>query len=185
MVTFAAPKFTYKDLQEMPDDGKRYQLIDGELYVTPSPNRAHQRAVGNLHVLLHERIEKAGLGEVYLAPFEVVFDQMNVVQPDLLVVGNERLAIITEANVEGVPDIAIEVLSPSNKRFDREKKLQLYGRVGVPELWYFGPADGTAEVFHTEADGRCVLSAKLEGNATIVSKVLPGLSLTLDQVFAG
>lgn len=185
MVTFAAPKFTYKDLQEMPDDGKRYQLIDGELYVTPSPNRAHQRAVGNLHVLLHERIEKAGLGEVYLAPFDVVFDQMNVVQPDLLVVGNERLAIITEANVEGVPDIAIEVLSPSNKRFDREKKLQLYGRVGVPELWYFDPADGTAEVFHTEADGRCVLSAKLEGNATIVSKVLPGLSLTLDQVFAG
>jgi Uma2 family endonuclease len=110
---------------------------------------------------------------------------MNVVQPDLLVVGNERLAIITEANVEGVPDIAIEVLSPSNKRFDREKKLQLYGRVGVPELWYFDPADGTAELFHSEAGGRCVLSAKLEGNATIVSKVLPGLSLTLGQVFAG
>jgi Uma2 family endonuclease len=185
MVTVVAPKFTYKDLQEMPDDGKRYQLIDGELYVTPSPNRAHQRAVGNLYVLLRERFEKPGLGEVYLAPFDVVFDQMNVVQPDLLVVGNERLAIITEANVEGVPDIAIEVLSPSNKRFDREKKLQLYGRVGVPELWYFDPADRTAEVFHAETQGRCVLTAKLSGSEAIRSAVFPGLSLTLDEVFAG
>jgi Uma2 family endonuclease len=121
---------------------------------------------------------------VYLAPFDVVFDQMNVVQPDLLVVGKERLAIITEANVKGVPDIAIEVLSPSNKRFDREKKLQLYGRVGVPELWYFDPDDGTAEVFHSEAGGRCVLTAKLEGNATIVSKALPSLWVTLEEVFA-
>jgi Uma2 family endonuclease len=185
MVTIVAPKFTYQDLQEMPDDGKRYQLIDGELYVTPSPNRAHQRAVGNLHILLRERIEKPGLGVVYLAPFDVVFDQMNVVQPDLLVVGNERLAIITEANVEGVPDIAIEVLSPSNKRFDREKKLQLYGRVGAPELWYFDPADRTAEVFHAEAEGRCVLMAKLSGSDVIRSAVFPGLSLTLDEVFAG
>jgi Uma2 family endonuclease len=184
MVTIVAPKFTYRDLCEMPDDGKRYQLIDGELYVTPSPNRAHQRAVGNLYAMLRAQIQEPGLGEAYLAPFDVVFDQMNVVQPDLLVVGKERLTIITEANVEGVPDIAIEVLSPSNKRFDREKKLQLYGRVGVPELWYFDPAEGTAEVFHSEAGGRCVLSARLEGNATIVSKVLPGLSLTLDEVFA-
>lgn len=185
MVTIVAPKFTYKDLQEMPDDGKRYQLIDGELYVSPSPNRGHQRAVGNLYAFLRERVEKAGLGEVYLAPFDVVFDQMNVVQPDLLVVGKERLAIITEANVEGVPDIAIEVLSPSNKRFDREKKLQLYGRVGVPELWYFDPADRTAEVFHTQADGRCVLTAKLSGSEAIRSAVFPDLSLTLDEVFAG
>jgi Uma2 family endonuclease len=185
MVTIVAPKFTYKDLQEMPDDGKRYQLIDGELYVTPSPNRAHQRAVGNLHILLRERIEKAGLGEVYLAPFDVVFDQMDVVQPDLLVVGIERLAIITEANVGGIPDIAIEVLSPSNKRFDREKKLQLYRRVGVPELWYFDPADRSAEVFHADAEGRCVLTAKLSGNDAIASTAFPGLSVTLDEVFAG
>jgi Uma2 family endonuclease len=185
MVTIVAPKFTYKDLQERPDDGKRYQLIDGELYVTPSPNRAHQRAVGNLHILLRERIEREGLGEVYLAPFDVVFDQMNVVQPDLIVVGNERVAIITDANVEGVPDIAIEVLSPTNKRFDREMKLQLYGRVGVPEFWYFDPADRTAEIFHADAEGRCVLTAKLSGNEAIGSAVFPGLSLTLDEVFAG
>ncbi len=184
MVTIVAPKFTYKDLQEMPDDGKRYQLIDGELYVMPSPNRAHQRAVGNLYVLLREQVEKTGRGEVYLAPFDVVFDPMNVVQPDLIVVGKERLAILTEANVTGVPDIAIEVLSPSNKRFDREKKLQLYGRVGVPELWYFDPADRTAEIFHAEARGRCVLTAKLEGRGTIASKVVSGLSVELEDVFA-
>ena len=184
-MTITRAKLTYRDYLAMPDDGKRYQLIDGELYMTPSPNRAHQRAVGNLHILLRERIEKTGLGEVYLAPFDVVFDQMNVVQPDLLVVGIERLAIITEANVRGVPDVAIEVLSPSNKRFDREKKLQLYRRVGVPELWYFDPADRTAEVFHAEAEGRCVLAAKLSGDEAIRSAVFPGQSLTLDEVFAG
>jgi Uma2 family endonuclease len=185
MVTIVAPKFTYKDLQEMPDDGKRYQLIDGEAYVTPSPGRAHQRTVLRLGALLRERAEKPGLGEVYIAPFDVIFDEFNALQPDLLFVRKERVSIVTDANVRGAPDLVIEVLSPSNRSFDRERKLQVYARAGVMEVWYLEPAERTAEILNAGPDGRYRLTARLAENAAIVSKVLPGLTLTLDEVFSG
>ncbi len=184
MVTIVAPKLTYKDLQAMPNDGRRYELIDGEVYMTPSPNTKHQRTAGNLYFALREFTESRGLGAAFFAPFDVVFDEATALQPDLLFVRKERLSVITPANVAGAPDLVIEILSPGNASFDRETKLQVYARAGVPEVWYFDPKKETAEILNLGDDGRYVLTATLAGDAGVVSAVLPGFRLTLRQVFA-
>src|SRR6266851_2987465 len=133
MVTIVAPKLTYEDLRKMPEDGKRYELIDGEVYMTPSPNTKHQTIVGNLHMALRQFVDNRGLGKIFLAPFDVVFGERTAVQPDLLFIRKSRLSILTDLNVQGAPDLVIEVLSPSTASFDRETKLQVYARAGVAE----------------------------------------------------
>jgi Uma2 family endonuclease len=153
--------------------------------MTPAPSTRHQRAVGRLHRALADFAEERDLGEVFLAPCDVVFGERTAVQPDLLFIRRERLSIVTEPNIQGAPDLVIEVLSPSNASFDRETKLQVYARAGVRELWYVDPGARTAEVLNLGDDGRYVLTATLSGNASVVSAALPGLSLTLDEVFAG
>ncbi len=183
MTTIVAPKLTYWDLYETPYDGKRYQIIDGEVYVTPSPNTKHQRAVGRLHVALDIFVRERDLGEVFLAPFDVVFDDYNVLQPDLLFVRKERRSIITAANVFGVPDLVIEVFSPSTARFDREKKLQVYARFGVQELWYVDPEAETVEILNLTPEKEFAVARRAAGDENIASAVLPGVSLTPRKIF--
>jgi Uma2 family endonuclease len=184
MATIVAPKLTYRDLQAMPNDGKRYELIDGEVYMTPSPNRKHQEAVGNLYTALRAFASKGSLGKVYLAPFDVVLDERNVLQPDLLFVRQPRLAVVEETHVAGAPDLVVEVLSRGTASYDRETKLQLYARAGVSEVWLVDPDARTVEVLNLGSDSRYVLTARLAGEATIPSAVLPGLALTMHEVFA-
>jgi Uma2 family endonuclease len=183
MVTIVDPKLSYEDFRAMPGDGKRYELIDGEVFMTPAPRPGHQRTVGRLYRALAGFIEDHELGEVFLAPTDVVFGERTAVRPDLLFIRKDRLSIVTELNVQGAPDLAIEVLSPSNAAFDRETKLQVYARAGVRELWYFDPETRTAEILDLGPDGRYVLAAKLSGNSRITSTVLPGLSLPLGDLF--
>jgi Uma2 family endonuclease len=186
MATTVIRKVSYEEFQTLPRDGsKRFELIEGEVFMTPSPNTAHQRAVRRLLRALDDFVERQGLGEVFIAPYDIVFSKWTALEPDLLFIRKERRSIITEANVQGVPDLVIEVLSPSNKAYDRETKLRAYEKSGVPELWYIDPEEKTAEVLNLGSDHRYVLTAKLAGNDAIVSKVLPGFSLTLDEVFAG
>ncbi len=184
MVTIVAPKLTYEDLRRMPEDGKRYELIDGEVYMTPSPNTKHQAVVGNLHVALRQFVAQRNLGKVFLAPFDVVFGERTAVQPDLLFIRKERLSILTDLNVQGAPDLVIEVLSPGTASFDRETKLQVYARAGVPELWYVDPRSDTVEILNLGSDRRYALTAMLSGDAPVLSKALPELLLTLREVFA-
>ena len=184
MVTIVAPKLTYEDLRKMPEDGKRYELIDGEVYMTPSPNTKHQAVVGNLYSALRRFASEHGLGQVVLAPFDVVFGERTAVQPDLLFIRKERLSILTDLNVQGAPDIVIEVLSPSTAAFDRETKLQIYARAGVPELWYVDPKEEIVEILNLSPDRRYEKTARLSGAACVPSQALPGLSLTLAEVFA-
>lgn len=185
MVTIVAPKLTYEDLRKMPDDGKRYELIDGEVFMTPAPRPRHQRTVGRLYRALADFVEKQGLGEVLLAPTDVVLGERTAVQPDLLYITRDRASIATELDVQGAPDLVIEVLSPSNAAFDRETKLQVYARAGVRELWYLDPATRTAEILELGGDGRYVLASTLSGDSRITSTVLPGLSLPLADLFPG
>jgi Uma2 family endonuclease len=169
----------------MPRDGsKRFELIEGEVFMTPSPNTKHQRAVGRLFRALSDFAEKNDLGEVFIAPYDIVFSKWTALEPDLLFIRKERASIVTDANVQGTPDLVIEILSPSNKAYDRQTKLLAYEKAGVPELWYFDPEDRTAERLELGSGGRYVLAAKLSGNDGIVTKILPGLSLTLGEVFA-
>ncbi|HEY3123497.1 MAG TPA: Uma2 family endonuclease [Thermoanaerobaculia bacterium] len=184
-MTSVISKLTYDQFQTLPRDGsKRFELIEGEVFVTPSPNTKHQRAVRKLLRALDEFVEKRGLGEVFIAPYDIVFSKWTALDPDLLFIRKERLSIITDANVQGVPDLVIEILSPSNKEYDRETKMRAYEKAGVPEIWYFDPEDDSAEVLSLGADGRYVVTAELSGNAAIVSRALPGFSLTLGDVFA-
>ncbi len=184
MPTIVAPKLTYRDLRAMPNDGKRYELIEGEVYMTPSPSWRHQEIVGNLYVALRTFVVAGNLGKVSLAPLDVVFDDRNAVQPDLLFVRKEREGLIRKANVQGPPDLVIEVLSPSTASFDRETKLQVYARAGVPEIWYIDPEKETVEVLNLAADRRYLLTASLTGDSAIPSAVLPDLPLALREVFA-
>ncbi len=186
MVTSVIRKLTYDEFQELPRDGsKRFELIEGEVFMTPSPNTGHQRAVAKLLRRLADYVDQNDLGEVFIAPYDIVFSKWTALEPDLLFIRRERSSIITAANVQGAPDLVIEVLSPSNKTYGRETKMRAYESAGVSEVWYLDPEEKTGEVLSLEADGRYVLAARLSEGDAIVSKVFPGLPLTLDEVFAG
>src|SRR5688500_13644182 len=104
-------KLTYDDFVLFPDDGRRHELIDGEHYVTPSPNRKHQKVSGQLHLLIGTWLEQHPVGQVYYAPFDVVFSRFDVVEPDLLYMSNERAAqVLTAANVQGAPELVVNRL---------------------------------------------------------------------------
>lgn len=184
MTTIVAPKLTYKDLCEMPSDGKRYELIDGEVFMTPSPNWKHQRAASNLHFGIRRFLERQDLGEVYFAPFDVVFDERNVCQPDLFFIRRERRSILTKANVSGAPDLVIEILSPGTARFDRDSKLQVFARAGVPELWYVDPETEMVDILNLGAGGHYALTQRPTGDDQLVSAALPGLRLSPREIFA-
>jgi Uma2 family endonuclease len=176
---------SYEEFQTLPRDGsKRFELIEGEVFMTPSPNTGHQRAVAKLLRRLADFVERSDLGEVFIAPYDIVFSKWTALEPDLLFIGKEQRSIITDANVQGVPNLVIEILSPSNKVYDRETKLHAYEKAGVPELWYLDPEERTGEILNLDSGSRYTVTARLSGNAAIVSRVLPGLSLSLDDVFA-
>jgi Uma2 family endonuclease len=185
MVTdLAARKLTYDDYLRLPDDGKRYELIDGELQVTPAPGTRHQSTVANVLFLLGRHIRERRLGRLWTAPLDVFFGPTDVVQPDLVFVSAERREIITEVAVRGAPDLAIEVLSPSTRRRDEGIKLRQYEREGVLEYWLLDPDTRTAKVFGHEGN-RLVLAAELSAEAEDVlsSPLFPGLELDVAALF--
>ena len=151
-VAVVDPRYMYEDLLTMPDDGRRYELLEGDLLVSPSPNRRHQRVAGNVFALVR-RLQDAGLGEVYSAPFDVAFDRYTVFEPDVLFVRAERLEIVTDRNVSGAPDLVVEVLSESTRDADLGRKLRAYGKHGVGEYWAVDPDANTVQVFRRDAEG--------------------------------
>jgi Uma2 family endonuclease len=142
-----AHKFwTYADLKHTPDDGRRYEILDGELIVTPSPSIPHQRAVLELGVALHRWWKAVGVAEVLVSPVDVILSWTRVVIPDLVLVRRDRMHLVTHRAIEGAPDLVVEVLSPSTARRDRTRKLRLYRNVGIPEYWIVDPIAKTIEV---------------------------------------
>lgn len=144
---------TYQDYAALPNDGKRYEILDGELNVSPAPGRRHQAVLLRLAVALHAHVTARGLGEVYIAPFDVILAETTIVQPDLIFVANDRLAMFSERGAEGAPTLAVEVLSPSTTRTDRTMKLQLYARYGVPYFWIVDPERRVIELYRLAAGG--------------------------------
>jgi Uma2 family endonuclease len=132
----------------MPEDGKRYEAIDGDLYVTPAPKPRHGWIAYELVRALHPLLVRPGHGRVFFAPIGVEFpDTEEGVQPDILFIANERLDIIGEDWIRGAPDLVIEILSPSTAERDRTVKLKLYQRQGVGEYWIVDPETKTVEVW--------------------------------------
>ena len=138
---------TYEDYVLLPDDGRRYEIHDGELSVTPSPGRRHQWVVVKLTVALHEHVTARDLGEVYVSPFDVILADSTIVQPDLTFVAKDRLGVLAERGVEGSPTLAVEIISPYTGRIDRSTKLNLYARFGVPYCWIVDPEARAIDVY--------------------------------------
>ena len=175
-------KFTVADYMTTPED-KRYQLLDGELILAAAPTLKHQKISIELSVALHLFANERGLGIVRYAPVDVVLSEHDVAQPDILFVSNERADIITEANIQGAPDLVIEVLSPSTKEYDRGYKLTLYSRHWVREYWLIDPIAETVEVLTLTGEGLTPL-ATFSREDTLTSPLLPGLAIDLKQVFS-
>jgi Uma2 family endonuclease len=140
-------KCTYDDFLNFPNDGKRHEIIDGEHYVTPSPNTKHQQIVGNLHAAFRSHLKSQPLGAIFVAPFDVVFSDLDVVEPDLLYVSRERRDVLTEAHVKGSPDLVVEVLSPGTRKTDEVTKRKLYERFDVQEYRVIDPELETIKIY--------------------------------------
>ena len=180
-------KLTYEDFLQLPDDGKRHEIIDGLHYVTASPVLAHQRILGKLYLAIARFIEGRDLGEAFLSPLDVVFSDFDIVEPDLLYVSRERRSILTEANVQGSPDLVVEILSPSTKARDRGIKKKLYERREVGEYWIVDPEAEAIEVFRREPAGGLQLAAELrrQQGDRLATPLLAGLDVPLDEIFTG
>ena len=177
------PRLTYPELRLMPDDGKRYELIDGEVFVTPSPSEKHQRVLTNLLVGIHNHVKAKGLGRVYIAPFDVVFGEKTALQPDLLFVSAKRTGIIGPEYVLGAPDLVVEVLSPYRQSYDRVTKLEQYALYGVAEYWIVDPVAENADIY-VLAGKRYELKGTFAGHDILQSPLLPDWEMPAADLFS-
>jgi Uma2 family endonuclease len=178
-------KLTYDDFMLFPDDGKRHELIDGEHYVTASPNRRHQRISRRLTLMIGNWLEEHAIGELFAAPFDVVFSSFDVVEPDLLYISNARAAqALTELHVRGVPELVIEIASPSTRKRDETIKRRLYERFGVMEYWV---VDADVDMVRVYARGGDTFDRarelSRERGDVLTTDLLPGLELPLERIF--
>ena len=174
-------KLTYADYLTTPDD-KRCELLDGELVATPAPNEAHQRTQAELGYHLMTFVKANGLGRIYYSSTDVVLSDIDVVQPDLLFVSTARTHIITPVNIQGPPDLVVEILSPSTAERDKGYKRALYAQHGVKEYWVVGTDAGAITVLLLGDDGYEVVDTFGEGD-TLTSPTLAGFSLKVDEIF--
>ncbi|MBI4567166.1 MAG: Uma2 family endonuclease [Planctomycetes bacterium] len=174
-------RLTYEDYVAMSAD-KRYELIDGELYMPPAPNEGHQSAVGVLYGSAAYHVRKKRLGKVYVAPFDVVLSEHDTVQPDVIFVSNARRGIITPDNIRGAPDWVAEVLSPGSAVRDYRAKKKLYAESGVREYWIIDPVARAVDIYLLEGAAYRLAERVCEtGNAT--SRVIEGFSVSLADLF--
>jgi len=173
---------TYADLLDTPDDGQRYEVIDGRLIVTPAPATVHQKLSLRLTLLIGNFVTQHRLGQVFVAPCDVMLSEHAIVQPDLIFVDQARLDIVGPKYVEGVPDLVVEILSPRTRRRDAGSKRDLYARFGVPEYWRADP-DGRSLVAEVLREGR--YEPLLRDDGIVRSSVLPGLEVDVSVLFAG
>jgi Uma2 family endonuclease len=180
-MAIATRPLTYEDLLQTPDDGQRYEIVGGELIVSPAPVPEHQEILGRLFLLFAAFVRRHRLGKVYIAPIDVgLFDHDNV-QPDLIFIAADRLGIVGPTRVEGAPDLVLEVLSPGTRHLDQVRKAALYATAGVREYWLVDPEARAIAILalvgqhfepvpQTEGVGR--------------SGVLPGFEVEIDPLFS-
>jgi Uma2 family endonuclease len=177
-------KFTYADYVNFPDDGRRHELIDGEHFVTPSPERRHQQLSGRLFAALAAYLPQNPVGEVYAAPLDVILSDSDVVQPDILYVSKERSQILGRW-VHGAPDLVVEILSPATRKVDEAIKRRLYDRVNVRQYWIVDLELDSVKVYRRSDDGGFPRVAELarESDDVLSTPLLPGFRVRLAEVF--
>jgi Uma2 family endonuclease len=179
----AVSKMNYDQLRLLPDDRQRHELVDGELLMTPSPNTRHQRVLNKINLALTAHAIQHGLGEVFIAPYDVVFEDHTVLQPDILFVSAQRAGVVGEDAIHGAPDLVVEVLSPSSFYNDLRIKMNVYGRFGVQEYWVVDPEKETIEVYRL-AGAKLELTRQFSADSAFESPLFPNLALTIKSVFS-
>ena len=174
---------TYDDYSLLPDDRNRYEILDGELSVTPAPRIKHQSISSHLHRILANHIVANQLGDIYAAPTDLILAPTTVVQPDLIFIGNDRRRIVTERNIEGSPTLLIEILSPTTHRTDRQTKAQLYARYRVAHYWLVDPDQRTLEAYELVIDHYDLVASARDAEVFTPS-LFPGLSIRLAELWA-
>ena len=174
-------RLTYEDYLKTSDD-ERYELLDGELIIMPTPSIAHQHVAMKLGTRLDTFVEGGNLGVVYSAPTDVVLSETDVVQPDLLFISLERAHIVTPANIQGAPDLIVEIRSDSIAERDETLKRKLYAERGVKEYWLVDPESMTITVLLLCEGGYAEVATYTVGQ-TLTSRLLEGLVINLDDVF--
>lgn len=174
--------YTYRDYLSLPDDGKRYELIGGDLFVSPAPRPFHQAVSGRLLYALMTTLQEPGIALVFHAPIDVVLGDNDVLQPDLVVVRCERAGIVRENAIHGPPDLVIEILSPRGGDRDRYIKRAIYARHGVPEYWIVDPDLGFVEQYLLTSEG-LELRAQFDASHTMTSPSFADVAIPLGPVF--
>lgn len=172
---------TYTDYAALPDDGVRRELVDGAIFVTPSANTRHQDLCGEIYVAFKNFLRANGGGRIFIAPYDVVLSDRNVVEPDVVFVADDRLDIITPRNIQGVPSLAVEVVS--DPRHDRIRKRELYARFGIPEYWIVDPDADRIEV-HRLQGGGYPKPEIFECGDTLTYALLAGFALDIEFLFS-
>jgi Uma2 family endonuclease len=174
--------WTYRDYAALPQDGRRYEVVSGVLYMAPSPSMEHQGITLEVAAHLRNFVQLTGSGRVFVAPADVELSPGDVVQPDVFVILREHLDRITSSRVRGAPDLVVEVASPGTARHDLREKQDAYARAGVTEYWIVIPGERTVELL--------VLKDRLYrslgifyGAATLPSQIIPGLPVAVERFF--
>jgi len=175
-------KWTYDDYTWL-DDDTRYEIIEGELIMAPAPLTKHQFVSGELEFLIRTFVKKYNQGKVFDAPTDVVLSPHNVFQPDILFISNENMGILTEKNVQGAPDLIVEILSPGTAVYDMGIKKDVYERAGVRELWIFDPESDTALVYQNGEKG-FEMTGQAKKKGILKSSVLKGFKVKIEKIFS-
>ncbi len=182
MLTATHRPLTVHDYYTLPEHGPQYQLIEGELYMAPAPNRFHQVISGNLEFILRKYIETHPIGKIYHAPFDVYLSDVNVYQPDILFLAKEHYALETKQGLRGAPDLIVEILSPKTSELDLGVKREVYTRCGVEELWIIDPDALRISLFRLQENAETPVKV-VEPTGRWSTSLLPGLDIEAAAVF--
>ena len=176
-------QWTYDDYARLPDDGKRYEVIRGELYMSAAPRPLHQRVITRLSFFVEGFLDETGLGTAYVAPIDVILPKKlgDPVQPDFVFISRESLHLVDELNIQGAPQLVVEVLSPSNPAHDRSLKFELYEEAGVLEYWIIDPHERSVEI-HVLRDGAYELAGKWGEDEVARSELLMGFAVSVNEI---
>lgn len=174
--------WTYDDYALLPDDGNRYEVLEGELVMSPSPRTKHQIVSNNLSYILNEYVRKQKIGRILVAPMDVILTPTNVVQPDLIFISNETAKIITEKNIQGAPDLLVEILSASTADRDLGVKMRIYARHKVPHYWLIDPGTESLEAYKLKRT-KYELVGRYSTEDIFEPELFPGLLITLKELW--
>lgn len=178
-----SPRYTVDDYENLPDDGRRYEIVDGDLFMTPAPSTWHQEVSRNLEFILFSWARRHRSGRVFDAPIDVELGPHDILQPDIVFVSTKRRSIVKPKRIVGAPDLVIEILSSSTRERDQGVKHKTYARFGIREYWIVDPDEMTVAVYAFGERGPDVPPTLFTEAAILTSGLLPGFSAPLAQIF--